>query len=75
MNNIQTKMNNIQVDDAQKNDVVRPMYNVIDYSDAYLKTSESLWQYYTDEPALNNNGDIIFLKIRITVIHSKLNSK
>ena len=75
MNNIQTKMNNIQVDDAQKNDVVRPMYNVIDYSDAYLKTSGSLWQYYTDEPALNNNGDIIFLKIRIIVIHSKLNSK
>ena len=29
-----------------------PMYNLIDYSDAYSKTSGSLWQYYTDEPAL-----------------------
>ena len=24
------------------------MYNLIEYSDNYLKTSESLWQYYRD---------------------------
>ena len=23
-----------------------PMYNLIEYSDAYSKTSGSLWQYY-----------------------------
>ena len=39
-----TKINNTQVDDAQKIDVVMPMYNLIEYSDAYLKTSGSLWQ-------------------------------
>ena len=27
-----------------------PMYNLIEYSDNYSKTSESLWQYYRDEP-------------------------
>ena len=27
-----------------------PMYNLIEYSDNYSKTSESLWQYYTDDP-------------------------
>ena len=27
-----------------------PMYNLIEYSDNYLKTSGSLWQYYKDEP-------------------------
>ena len=35
------------------------MYNLIEYSDIYLKTSESLWQYYRDERALNNAGAII----------------
>ena len=29
------------------------MYNLIEYSDNYAKTSGSLWQYYRDEP--NNN--------------------
>ena len=53
------EMNNRQVDAAQKIDVVMTMYNLIEYSDAYSKTSGSLWQYYRDEPALNNNGDII----------------
>ena len=26
------------------------MYNLIEYSDNYPKTSGSLWQYYKDEP-------------------------
>ena len=36
-----------------------PRYKLIKYSDAYLKTSESLWQYYRDELALDNNDNII----------------
>ena len=35
------------------------MYNLIEYSDVYSKTSGSLWQYYRDEPALDNNNNII----------------
>ena len=54
-----TEINNTQVDDAQKIDVVMPIYNLIEFSDAYSKTSRSLWQYYRDEPALDNNGNII----------------
>ena len=54
-----TAINNTQVDDAQKIDVVMPMYNLIEYSDAYSKTLGSLWQYYRDEPSVNNNGKII----------------
>ena len=27
-----------------------PMYNLIEHSDNYSKTSGSLWQYYRDEP-------------------------
>ena len=33
-----------------------PIYNFIDYSDNYSKTSESLWQYYRDERGLNDVG-------------------
>ena len=36
-----------------------PMYNLIEYSDAYSKTSGGLWQYYRDEPATDNDGKII----------------
>ena len=36
-----------------------PMYNLIEYSDNYLKTSRSLWEYYRDEPFINNDENII----------------
>ena len=31
-------------------DVVMPVYNLIEYSDNYSKSSGSLWQYYRDGP-------------------------
>ena len=40
-----SEINNTQTDDAKYKDVVMPMYNLIEYSDNYLKTSRSLWQY------------------------------
>ena len=33
-----TEINDTQIDDGHKIDVVMPMYNLIDYSDAYSKT-------------------------------------
>ena len=36
-----------------------PMYNLIEYSNIYSRSSESLWQYYRDEQTLNNAGDIV----------------
>ena len=50
------EINNSQVDNAKDTGIVMPMYNLIEYSDNYLKTSGSLWQYYRDEPSLNNNN-------------------
>ena len=35
-----------------------PMYNLIEYNDVYSKISEDLWQYYREEPALDNNYNI-----------------
>ena len=33
------------------------MYNIIEYSKNYPKTSGSLWNYYTDEPDSGLGGD------------------
>ena len=35
------------------------MYNLIEYSDNYSKTSGSLWQYCKDIPAVDDDGDIV----------------
>ena len=50
--------NNTQKDNAKEIDIVMPMYNLINYSDNYSKTSWSLWQYYRDETFLDVKGDI-----------------
>ena len=54
-----SKINNTQVDNAEYIDIVMPMYNLIEYSDNYSKTSGSLWQYCKEIPAVNNNGNIV----------------
>ena len=47
------KINDTEIDTAQGIDIVMPIYNLIEYSDNYSKTSGSLWQYNKDE--LNHN--------------------
>ena len=54
-----SKINNTQIDNAKNIDAVMPMYNLIEYSNNYSKTSGSLWQYYRDESDLTDNGTII----------------
>ena len=51
-------INNTQIDNAKDIDIVMPMYNLIEYSDNYAKTTGSLWQYCKDIPARNNNNEI-----------------
>ena len=44
-----------------------PMYNLIEYSDNYSKTSGSLWQYYQDKPNDNRADSKSFKsKVKIT---------
>ena len=43
-------INNVDIVCCHDIDIVMPMYNLIEYSDNYAKTSGSLWQYYRDEP-------------------------
>ena len=35
------------------------MYNLVEYSDNYSKTSEILWKYCRDKPAIDDNGAIV----------------
>ena len=45
-----SEINNTRIDNAKKKrDIVMPMYNLIEYSDDYSKTSGSLWHCYRDE--------------------------
>ena len=53
-----SKINNTQIHDAEYIDIVMPMYNFIEYSDSYSKTSGCLWQYCKEIPAVNNVGNI-----------------
>ena len=62
-----TRENNTDIDNAHDIDIVMPMYNLIEYSDNYSKTSGSLWQYYKDIP--NDNlarSESFKYKVKIT---------
>ena len=62
-----SRINNTDIDSAQDNDIVMPMYNLIEYSDNYSKTSGSLWQYYKDDPNDNiTQSESFKSKIKIT---------
>ena len=62
-----SEINNTQVDNAKDIDMVMPMFNLIEYSDNYAKTSGSLWQYYRDEPNDNlANSKSFKFKVKIT---------
>ena len=54
-----SEINNKEIDHAKDIDVVIPMYNLIEYSDNYSKTSGSLWQYCRAEPFINYSGVIV----------------
>ena len=55
-------------DNAQDLDVVMPMYNLLEYSKNYRKTTGSLWNYYRDEPSnyLSSNFEYFKYKTSIT---------
>ena len=52
------KLINTLVDNAEDLDVVMPMYNLIEYSKHYSKTTGSLWIYDRDEIRSGTVGNI-----------------
>ena len=63
-----SKINSVQIDNAEDIDVVMPMYNLLKYSKNYKKTTGSLWNYYKDEPSnpFSTNSESFKYKISIT---------
>ena len=63
-----SEINNMQVDNAKDTDIVMSMYNLIEYSDNYSRTSGSLWQYCKDIPVVvdNNNAIVNFAEYNLT---------
>ena len=51
-----SKLNGALIDNAEDLDVTMPMYNFLEYSKNYSKTTGSLWNYYRDEPT--SSGEI-----------------
>ena len=54
-----SKINNTQADNAECIDTVMPMYNLIEYSNNYSKTSGSLWQFLKEILTVDNAGNIV----------------
>ena len=70
-----SEINNTQMDNAKDIDIVMPLYNLIEYSDNYAKTTGSLWQYCKDIPARNANDEITRFTGGNTTDSSKFKAK
>ena len=58
-----SKINGVLMNNAENLDAVMSMYNLLEYSRNYKKTTGSLWNYYRDKPndfpAKNCNANLI----------------
>ena len=77
-----TEIKNKQIDNTKDIDVIMPTYNLIENSDNYSKTLESLWQYCRDEPALTDvgtlasfSGNSVLFKFKQQITGSKENDR
>ena len=52
-----TRINGELIEDADDLDIVMPMYNLLEYSKNYRKTTGSLYNYYRDELSDDNDND------------------
>ena len=66
--NFISKINDKQIENVEDLDIVLPMYNLLEYSKNYRKTTGSLWNYYRDEPSnpLSSNSESFKYKTSIT---------
>ena len=64
-----SKINSKLVENAEDLDVVMPMYNLLEYSKNYQKTSGSLFNYSRDEP--NDQDTVDANPVNVYIIDSK----
>ena len=63
-----SKINGVKTDNAEDLDVVMPMYNLIEYSNNYRKTTSSLWNYYRDETSNTLSSDSEYFKYKTSIV-------
>ena len=63
-----SKINGVQIDNAEDVDAVMPIYNLLEYSKNYRKATSSLGNYYREEPSdpLSSNSESFKYKTSIT---------
>ena len=63
-----SKINGDKIDNAEDFDVLIPIYNLLEYSKNYRKTTGSLWNYCRDKPSnpLSSNSESFKYKTSIT---------
>ena len=60
-------INGVKVDNAEDLDVVLLMYNLLEYSKNYRKTTGSFWNYYRDEPSNPLSSDSESFKYKTSI--------
>ena len=62
------QINGVQIENAEDLDVVMPMYNLLEYSVNYRRTTVSLWKYYRGKRSnpLSSNSESFKYKTSIT---------
>ena len=62
------QINGVQIENAEDLDVVMPMYNLLEYSANYRRTTVSLWKYYRGKRSnpLSSNSESFKYKTSIT---------
>ena len=63
-----SEINGVQVDNAEDLDVVMLMYNLLEYSKNYRKTTGSLWNYYRDEPSTPPSSNSESFKYKTSIV-------
>ena len=70
-----SEINNTQIDNDKYIDIVMPMYNLIENSDNYAKTTGSLWQYCKDIRVRDANDEITEFRRNNTTDSFKFKAK
>ena len=62
-----SKINGVKIDNAEDSDVVMSIYNLLEYSKNYKKTTGSLWNYYRDESSIPLSSDSESFKYKTSI--------
>ena len=63
-----SKISGIKIDNAEDLDVVMFMYNLLEYTKNYRKTTGSLWNYYRDEPSNPLSSNFKSFKCKTNIV-------